>query len=82
MSHSDTDENQSEISVSPISNRYDHNKLMQMAPQIEVIMSANTQNQKLIDKYEVLLFEKIFKMMKDKYEDIVKVLRLYSEVIY
>lgn len=55
---------------------------MQMAPKSDVIMSANTQNHKLIDKYEVILFEKIFKLMKHKYEDIIKVLRLYSEVIF
>ena len=49
-SHSDTDENQNEFSISLISNRYGHNKLMQTAPKSDVIVSANIKNQKLIDK--------------------------------
>lgn len=45
-------------------------------------MAGNNQQQKLIDKYEVSMFEKLYKSMKYKYEDIIKILNLYSEVSF
>lgn len=33
-----------------------------------------------MDKSEAILFEKLYRLMKYKYEDIIKILQLYSEV--
>jgi len=43
-------------------------------------MNGNSHANKIADKLEVNLFEKMFKCMKYKYEDIIKVFNLYSEV--
>lgn len=66
--------------ISSVPVKFDQQKLNEIAPKVNVIMSVNTPQQKLVDKHEVNLFDKLFKAMKYKYEDIIKVLKLYSEV--
>lgn len=49
-------------------------------PKPGFIMSGVNAGNKVYDKAEVNLFEKLYKWMKYKYEDIINVLNLYSEV--
>lgn len=43
-------------------------------------MAGTHNHAKMFDKYEGALFDKLYRCMKYKYEDIIKVLNLYSEV--
>lgn len=76
---SDIDDEPSHISIRP---EYSPQRLAEIAPKPHVIMAGNNHQQKLIDKYEVSMFEKLYKSMKYKYEDIIKILNLYSEVSF
>jgi len=74
------DEEPSEISAIP--SRYDQQRLNEISPKINVIMAGNLPQNKLFDKYEVTSFERLFRILKYKYEDIIKVLKIYSEVCF
>lgn len=74
---SEIDDEPSPTSIRP---EYSPQRLAEIAPKPYIIMAGNNQQQKLVDKYEVSMFEKLYKNMKYKYEDIIKILQLYSEV--
>ena len=78
QSHSDVEDDHSEVSA--IYSKYDQNKLNEIAPKTSFILAGNTGSNKSMDKYEVNLFEKLFKTLKYKYEELIKLLKLYSEV--
>lgn len=74
---SEIDDEPSHLSVKP---EYSPQRLAEIAPKIGSIMSSAHQQNKQFEKYEVAFFEKLFKCMKYKYENIIKVLNLYSDV--
>lgn len=78
QSHSEVDDDHSDISA--VYSKFDQSKLNELAPKSSFILAGNTGSHKAMDKYEVNLFEKLFKSLKYKYEELIKLLKLYSEV--
>jgi hypothetical protein len=74
---SEIDDEPSHISMKP---EYSAQRLAEIMPKLNFIMNGSNSGNKVYDKVEVILFEKLYKCMKYKYEDIIKVLNLYSEV--
>lgn len=78
-SQSEIDDEPSEFSS--VQQKYDSNKLKELEPNLNVVMEGSATHHKLFDKYEFNMFEKLLKRLKYKYEDVMKILELYTEVV-
>mmetsp|Transcript_19123 Transcript_19123/g.22061 ORF Transcript_19123/g.22061 Transcript_19123/m.22061 type:complete len:208 (+) Transcript_19123:488-1111(+) len=72
------DEDPSHLTSRP---EYSAQRLAEIAPKLNFIAAGNNQLHKVFDKSEGVIFEKLYKNMKYKYEDLMRILHLYSEAV-
>lgn len=74
---SDNEEDVSQYSVPP---ERPGTKLQEIAPKMNQVFPGNYQQKKQFDQSEFVIFERMFKSLKYKFEDVIGILNLYKEV--